>query len=111
MSKNGSSVSKRDVAAALWEDRPYTRSLQQQIQKCILQLEKTLREAGIAEMMERQWGRVAINPRTFSSDYADFLRGDVRALNMYRGEYMSEYSWAEFMAGTLAQLTKAEPSS
>lgn len=104
--KNGSSVSKRDVAAALWEDRPYTRSLQFQIQKCVLQLEQILKDAGIGEMLERQWGRLSVNPEAFESDYAGLLRGDMRALNAYHGEFMAEYSWAEFTAGILLRLNK-----
>lgn len=102
--KNGSSCSKREVAAVLWEDRPYSRSLQYQLQRCVTQLEQFLDGAGIGEMLERQRGRVLVNPKSYTSDYADFLAGDVRALNAYHGEYMAEYSWAEFTAGTLNHL-------
>lgn len=99
--KSGSSCSKREVAAALWEERPYSRSLQHQLQKCVLQLEQILAEAGIDGLLERQRGRAAVNTAAFTSDYGDFLAGDVRALNAYCGEYMAEYSWAEFRTGTL----------
>ncbi len=101
--KNGSSVSKREIAAALWEDKPYTRSLQYQIQKSVSQLEKVLEGAGAGGMLERYWGRISVNTGTYSSDYSDFLNGDVGSLNAYNGEYMAEYSWAEFTAGALTQ--------
>lgn len=29
------------------------------------------------------------------------LRGDPEAINAYRGEYMTQYSWAELTAGKL----------
>ena len=31
------------------------------------------------------------------------MNGDVTAINHYYGEYMSQYSWAEFTAGMLTE--------
>jgi hypothetical protein len=34
-------------------------------------------------------------------DYYDWKKGKPWAINAYRGEYMSQYSWAELTHGTL----------
>ena len=34
-------------------------------------------------------------------DFYKFMDGDVRAINSYTGQYLSEYSWAEFTTGYL----------
>lgn len=46
---------------------------------------------------------MAIDIEKVSCDYYDYLRGNASAVNTYAGEYMSDYSWAEF---TVAYLNK-----
>lgn len=36
-----------------------------------------------------------------SCDYYDFLDGDLLALNVWQGEYMEQYSWAEATKASL----------
>ena len=44
-------------------------------------------------------------------DYYNFLRGDRSAFNSYRGEYMTQYSWAEVTRSALRQQAAATPKS
>ncbi len=93
--RNGAGVTKAEIAAVFWEDKPYTRSLQNQLQKIIINLEKKLKEAGAGKLIYRSWGQISVDTRLYSSDYKDLLNGDTQALNTYNGEYMAGYSWAE----------------
>ncbi|ULQ59260.1 response regulator [Brucepastera parasyntrophica] len=102
--KNGSSVTKKEIAAVLWENRGYTRSLQQQIRKIMIRLEQILSDAGVDGLVRRYWGQISIDTNMYTSDYIDFLNGDVRALNTFCGEYMAEYSWGESTTGILTGL-------
>ena len=43
----------------------------------------------------------AVDVKQFECDYYLFMEGDVSVINTFRGEYMTNYSWAEF---TTAQL-------
>lgn len=101
---NGSSMSTAKIAAVLWEDREYNRSLQKQTQTVISQMIKTLKDAGIEEIILREWNNLAIDPTKFSCDYYAFLAGDDEAVSSYAGEYMHNYSWGEFTAGELTQM-------
>ena len=50
-------------------------------------------------MFEMKSGQLRILPEKVSCDLYRFLDGDADAVNRYRGEYMSSYSWAEAMEG------------
>lgn len=92
--KQGSGVTRAEVSAILWEDRPYDRKMQKQLDVYIRSLRETLRAYGIEEIFEMRRGSLRIRPETFTCDAYLFFAGDSDAVNAYRGEYMSAYSWA-----------------
>ena len=93
--RQGSSVTRAEAFAALWEDGFYDRSMQKQLDVILRSLRSTLEEAGVGEILEVQRGSVRIRPELISCDLYRFLAGDADAVNAYRGEYMSAYAWAE----------------
>lgn len=103
----GSGVTTAKIAAILWEDKVYNRSLQKQTQTIISQMMAVLKAAGIDDIIIKNWNSLAVDTSRFTCDYYDFLRGDVAALNAYTGEYMGDYSWAEFTAGLLTEATRS----
>ena len=42
-----------------------------------------------------------VNPELISCDAWRYLAGDPEARHAFRGEYMSNYSWAEMSSGAL----------
>ena len=56
-------------------------------------------QSGIDDIFEMQRGQMRIMPEKVSCDLYRFLAGDADAVNSYRGEYMSGYSWASNMEG------------
>ena len=58
--------------------------------------------------MIKKWNYLAIDPERIDCDYYNFLAGDVRAINSYTGEYMSNYSWAEFTTAYLDDMLLKE---
>lgn len=101
--RKGAAIARKEIAATLWEDQPYTRSMQTHLQILISSLMQTLREAGAGDILIRQHGRYAIDTTKVRCDYYDFCQGDARAVNAYCGEYMANYSWAEFTEGMLSK--------
>ena len=59
----------------------------------------SLREYGISDIFEIKSGQMRILPEKLSCDLYRFIAGDADAVNSYRGEYMSGYSWASNMEG------------
>ncbi len=102
VSKNGSSVTVAELAAAIWETREYNRSLQNQVQTVISDMMKTLRKAGVEDIIVKQRNSISVNVTKVNCDYYRFLKGDAAAVNAYMGEFMSNYSWAEMITGYLS---------
>lgn len=99
--RQGSSVSRAQLASILWEDRPYDRKLQKQLDVYIRSMRDTLAEYGISDIIQMQRGTLRIVPEEIDCDAYKFFAGDAEAVNTYRGEYMSSYSWASITEGVM----------
>ena len=92
--KQGSSVTKKTIFAALFEDGIYDRSKQKYLGIIISTMLETLEEYGVSDIVERQRGVYRICPEKLDCDMYRFFEGDVNAVNSYRGSYMASYPWA-----------------
>ena len=103
--KNGSLTDTKEIAAALWEgDTADHTSYLKNIRSDML---STLKEWGEEDVVVRQRGRLGIIPDMIQCDYFDMLAGNESAMIKYTGEYMSQYSWAEYTNGALADIKDA----
>lgn len=81
----------------LWQDDCHTSYLSN-LKK---DLKDTLKAAGCSDVIESGWGKIRLCTENVTCDYFDWCDGKVYSINQYRGEYMVQYSWAEFTAGIL----------
>lgn len=93
--RQGGSSTRAEAFAMLYEDRMYDRPMQKQFDVIIRSLRDTLEENNISDILEMNRGTLRIVPELISCDAWRFFSGDADAVNAYRGEYMSTYSWAE----------------
>ena len=100
--RRGATVTRREVFAILWEDRLYDRPMQKQLDAILRSLRATLSEQGVGEILEQQSGTVRVNPDLIECDAWRWLSGEGSAANAFRGEYMSNYSWASFTEGAIS---------
>lgn len=101
--RHGACASKKELAAILWEDDDYSRSKQIQLQTLIAEMLRALKQAGAQDFILKRRGLYCVEPDKISCDYYRYIKGDAAAVNLYRGEYMTNYSWAEFTTGSLAK--------
>ena len=99
--RQGGSVTRAALASVLWEDRIYDRKLQKQLDVYIRSMRKTLEEYDISDIIEMKRGTLRVVPENFECDVYRFFAGDADAVNSFRGEYMSAYSWASITEGIL----------
>jgi len=92
--RNGSSVTRAEAFAVLWDDLFYDRPRQKQLDVVIRSLCKTLEAYDVREILEMGRGFLTIKPELIECDLYRFLSGDIQAVNSFRGEYMQAYSWA-----------------
>ena len=95
--KQGSSCTTREIFAAIFEDEPYEKKLQNLLQTYIYAMIKSLKAVGAEAAVVRSYNALAVNPEVLDCDYYRFKDLDAGAVNAYQNEHMSQYSWAEFL--------------
>lgn len=101
VNRRGALCTVRELVGVLWEDRPHSTALQSHLRQLVKDLTDTLAAADASSVLLKERGRLAVLPDAFSCDYYDFIHGDARSVNAYTGEYMAQYSWAEFVVAYL----------
>lgn len=94
--KRGGIVSRSAAFSALWENRQYDRPMQKQFDVILRSLRQTLNDNGIGNILEMSRNGIRIVPELIDCDLYRFYDGDPKTVNSYRGEYMNDYSWANF---------------
>ncbi|MGN0527911.1 MAG: response regulator [Eubacterium sp.] len=97
--RHGSSVTTEQISQILWEGAPYDRKLKNMTTAITASLKKTLKSAGIEDVLIKTWNHLALDTSKIKCDAYDFEKWDSAAVNSFHGEYMVNYSWAEFTAG------------
>lgn len=96
----GATVTTEQLAAVLWEDRPYDKTLKNYVSTVLGSLRRTLRKVGKEDILIKTRNHLSLNPEKIKCDAYDYEKGVMSAVNSFRGEYMVNYSWAEFKTGT-----------
>lgn len=99
--RRGARCKVRELEAVLWEGHPHSTSKQSQLRHIIIALNQDLTNAGCPDVLIRSYGAIALDVSSVSCDYYDYLDGQSNSRARFRGEYMTQYSWAE---RTLANL-------
>lgn len=94
--RKGAIVSLREVEAAIWEEPLSGRGASGSYLRTIVSdLRQSLAACGHDDILIKRRGVLGVDMARMSCDYYDFLTGDPIAVNAWRGEYMSQYVWAE----------------
>lgn len=101
--QKGTLCSVHQIIAALWEDCD-TGAKMSYLNRIRADLLQVLKECGEEDILIRQRGEIGILQDKIHCDYYTWLRGKER--DAYKGEYMSQYSWAEETNGWLTSMTQ-----
>ena len=96
--RQGAMVTNNELSAALWEDDTHTNYLRQ----LCMDLKQTFAGSGFSDVIYSDRGKLGVDVSKISCDYYDYINKVQGSGDLFRGEYMSQYSWAE---ETLANLT------
>lgn len=95
---HGAAVTTEQIAMALWENEEYDRRIKNMATVIVTSLRNTLKKAGAEDILIKNWNQLAIDVSKIKCDAYDYEKWDAVAVNSFRGEYMKNYSWAEFTA-------------
>ncbi len=97
--RKGSTLTSGELMAILWEDESISKA--SYFHNLLRDLSLTLEKSGHKHILDKRRGSLAIIPNNIICDYYDWIKGIPYAKNSYKGEFMSQYSWAE---KTLAEI-------
>ena len=95
--RNGAGVTVAEISVALWENDEDQKN-QNYIHQLFHDLRQSLEMVGAEEIFERNNYFYSLNPEKLDCDYYAYLK---TGRPEFRGEYMSQYSWAEETCGLL----------
>ena len=97
--RNGAGVTVAEIGVALWESDVDQKN-HNYIHQLFRDLRQSLEAVGVEGIFERNNYFYSINPEKLDCDYYSYLK---TGKPEFRGEYMSQYSWAEETCGLLVE--------
>ena len=94
VSRQGALCNNNEIVAIIWEDKDDSSTLQSMFRALVADLTRTLNAAGMGDILFKKRGYIGIAKEKISCDLYDFCAGI--KVNSYFGEFMTQYSWAEF---------------
>ncbi|MGN0375337.1 MAG: response regulator [Butyrivibrio sp.] len=101
--RQGALCSNREIMSVLWENDEDDATHNSYLKKIRVDLTDVFDSLNCEDVLIRQWGKIGIVPDRIDCDYFDYLAGKPYAINAYRGEYMTQYSWSELTHGVLEE--------
>lgn len=108
VSRRGASSTIREIAAILFEDGKYDHRQQIYLQKIISSMMNTLRQHNAHKAIKKNYNSISLDIDLVDCDYYRFLQLDAAAANAYAGEFMAQYSWAEFITAYLNRFNSSK---
>lgn len=101
--RKGARVDMNTLCAFLYDDDSHEQNNKSDLRKCVVDLRGSLEAIGAESVFVKGFNSYGIDPELIRCDYYDWEKNEPYAIRAFRGEYMSQYSWAEV---TLAGLVE-----
>ncbi|MGN0384214.1 MAG: PAS domain-containing protein [Eubacterium sp.] len=100
--RRGGYVSSEEAISFLWEDEPSNSVTLARYRKVALRLKNILEEYGISDVIESVDGKRRIVIEKVQCDLYDYLSGKEEFSQLFKGNYLTNYSWGETTLGELS---------
>ncbi len=102
MDRCGGNVTMEEAIDKLWPDRAYDEKVKRLYRKAVMNLMAILKSRGVEDLFMTGRGVCWIMKDMVECDYFTYLENPEKHRNLFKGEYLFDYSWGE---ETLAKLT------
>ncbi len=99
--RRGGFVTSEEAISFLWEDEPASPVIYSRYRKVALRLKNLLEEYEIADVVEAVDGKRRIICERVNCDLYDYLTGNEKYSQLFKGSYLTNYSWGETTLGEL----------
>lgn len=100
--RKGGYVTSEEAISFLWEDEPANTVTLSRYRKVALRLKNTLEEYGISDVIESVDGKRRIVMEKVQCDLYQYLSGQEEYAQLFKGSYLTNYSWGETTLGELS---------
>ena len=107
INNRGSQTSNGEIIASLWEDDGDPEKKSSYLGNLRQDLQNTMSSLKLTGILLKQRGSLAIAADQIECDLYDWLQNKKQSRYQYLGDYMSQYSWAEYMHAELDELSYA----
>ncbi len=97
VTKRGKEISNEELYSTIWEERPYSNDAMKVYYNALKRLKEALAENGLSELLIPSARGQRVNTQMFDCDYYNLLDSNTSDLDKFEGEFMSEYSWGEYI--------------
>lgn len=91
----GASANRAEVCANIFQDSEDENRNYEYLKKIVQSLKKDLEKIGLEELFVHGHNSYAINVSMIDCDYYDYMSGKEEYAELYKGEFLNQYSWAE----------------
>ena len=93
--RKGAACTNDMIIGNLWGDKPLTESLKSLQRTVISEMIKDFEQANIEGLFSKSKNGISVNTDMVDCDYYKYLDGDEKAIRRFKGEYMTQYEFAE----------------
>lgn len=97
VTRRGKEVSNEEIYTTVWENRPYSNRDMIVYYNALRRLKSALKKYGISNLLISASHGQMVNTELFDCDYYDWLNGDSNTKTGFEEEFLSEYSWGEYI--------------
>ena len=83
------------IIGNLWSDKPLTESLKSLQRTVISEMIKDFEMVDVRDLFVKAKNGICVNTEMLDCDYYKYLEGDKKAIRQFKGEYMTQYEFAE----------------
>ncbi len=101
VTRRGKEISNEEIYSTIWETRPYSNEHMSVYYNALRRLKKTLKNAGLDELLVSTTRGQTVNTDLFDCDYYAWKDKNLTQRDLFEGEFLSEYSWGEFILANI----------
>ena len=104
VTRRGREISNEEIYRTIWEDRAYSNEYMTVYYNALHRLKQSLKQQGLEKLLISTSRGQMVNTDLFDCDYYDWLdRKRSSCSDGFEGEFLTEYSWSEYLTGDLFQ--------
>ena len=93
--RKGAACTNDMIIGNLWGDKPLTESLKSLQRTVVSEMIRDFENKGVNDIIIKSKNGISVNLDLVDCDYYRYLASDEKAINRFKGEYMTQYEFAE----------------